>query len=393
MLLSSDPPHNWGSPWKRFLLTATLLSLWAHPGSARLSIVTVPDRPVEGDNVRLTALNLPAHVHNATWYTGLQARYPDMITHCVSTSQVDPCVQHVGPAHTNREILTSWNTLEIGNIAPSDSGFYSLVLNTDSGLQKASTYVHVQRTHTEFLLKPNISVNMNVALESKDSVVFTCHTVEDSLRVLWYNGGMLLQGGERLELSNNNRTLTIRSVRRYDQGLYFCRVWNESDYKTSDTVVLTVIYGPGAVVTLSYPQSSQGILESDLNYSVVLDCVTSANPEPQFTWSLNGKVCGTGEKHIIRRLTPKDLGNYTCTAQNNVGQLTSPPIQVQLPKTPPEDTEPIEPDPVNSLSGVPAICLTVAGGAGLITFFGCMLYAGINKKALQNGRKSQCGCF
>ncbi|XP_023357132.1 carcinoembryonic antigen-related cell adhesion molecule 5-like [Sarcophilus harrisii] len=391
MLLSSDPPHN-SSPWKRFLLTATLLSLWAHPGSARVSIVTIPDQPVEGDNVRLTALNLPARVYNATWYTGLQAQYPDMITHCISTSQAGPCVQHVGPAHTSRETLTSWNTLEIGKITPSDSGFYSLVLNTDSGPQKVSTYVHVQRTHTEFVLKPDISANVTVALELKDSVVFTCHTVEDSLRVLWYNGGLLLQGGERLELSNNNRTLTIHSVKRYDQGTYFCRVWNESDYKTSDTIVLTVIYGPGSIVTLSYPQSPQGILESDLNYSVLLECVTSANPDPRYIWSLNGKVCGTGERHIIRRLAPKDLGNYTCTAQNSVGQLTSPPIQVQLPKDI-EPVEPIEPEPVYSLSGVPAICLTVAGGAGLITFFGCMLYAGINKKALKNGRNSRCGCF
>ncbi|XP_043849844.1 immunoglobulin superfamily member 23 [Dromiciops gliroides] len=225
---------------------------------------------------------------------------------------------------------------------------------------------------------------MTVAVENVDSVVFTCNTNETNITVLWYEGGQLLHGGGRLELSSNNRTLTIRLVRRGDQGIYFCRVWNEFGYQTSEIIQLTVLYGPGSVVTSSYPKANKGTIVSDLNYSVVLQCLATANPRPLISWSLNGNVCGSRDKYIIQRLAQKDLGNYTCTAQNSVGLMISSPIQVQLPQPLSEDTDtgPIEPDPVYSLSGGPAICLTIAGIVGIITFIGGIVYSERKKEEL-----------
>ncbi|XP_068944332.1 immunoglobulin superfamily member 23 [Petaurus breviceps papuanus] len=143
--------------------------------------------------------------------------------------------------------------------------------------------------------------------------------------------------------------------------------------------------GPGSVVTSSYPESYKGTVVSDLNYSVVLQCSATANPSPLITWSLNGNMCGTHDKYIIRRLTQKDLGDYTCTAQNSVGLMTSSPIQLRLPDPPSEDTdtEPIEPDPVYSLSGSPAIGLTIGGIVGTVAFIGSIIYSVIKRKALK----------
>ncbi|XP_074075426.1 immunoglobulin superfamily member 23 [Macrotis lagotis] len=394
MELSRDPPQDSGSPWKRFLLTATLLSFWTHLGSTEFFIVTVPKQPIEGGNVRLTALNTPNHIINASWYSGLRPQDPDMITNRILTTQVGSYTQHLGPAHTRREVLTNWNTLEIRNLTPSDTGFYSLVLKTNSEQEKASTYIRVRRQH-EFILSPDISASMTVAVENKDSVVFTCHTSESNITILWYDGGLLLQGGGRLELTNGNRTLTIRQVKRNDRGLYYCKVIDESDSRTSDSIQLTVLYGPESLMMTTYPKIYNDTIVSNLSYSVILRCSASGNPIPLISWLFNGNVCGTQDKHIIQRLTQKDLGNYMCRAQNRVGVIISNPIQVQLPKTTSEDAtvEPTEPDPVYSLSGAPAICLTIAGTVGIITFFGCIVNAVINRKALREGRIKDCSCF
>nr|XP_020858981.1 carcinoembryonic antigen-related cell adhesion molecule 3-like [Phascolarctos cinereus] len=138
-----------------------------HPESAQIFTATVPNRPMEGDDVILTAPNAPDRILNASWHSGFQPSDPDTITSCIPTAQAGPCTQRLGPAHTRREALTSWNTLGIRNLTPSDTGFYSLVLNTDSGLEKASPYIHVWRPR-EFLLIPDISANMNVAVENVD---------------------------------------------------------------------------------------------------------------------------------------------------------------------------------------------------------------------------------
>ncbi|XP_027716543.1 immunoglobulin superfamily member 23 [Vombatus ursinus] len=156
-----------------------------------------------------------------------------------------------------------------------------------------------------------------------------------------------------------------------------------------------LIDGPGSVVTSSYPEPYEGTVVSDLNYSVVLHCSAMANPSPLITWSLNGNVCGTQDTYVIRRLAKKDLGNYTCTAQNSVGLRTSNPVHVQLPEPPSEDTdtEPSEPDSIYALSGAPAIVLTIAGTSGIVIFIGVIMSSVINRKALMKGRNSKCGCF
>ncbi|KAL2763114.1 immunoglobulin superfamily member 23, partial [Daubentonia madagascariensis] len=85
------------------------------------------------------------------------------------------------------------------------------------------------------------------------------------------------------------------------------------------------------VPLLTFPEISQGVIQSDLNYSVILQWVTVMNPEPVLVWTLNGKLCGTGEMLFIRRLSWKQLGTYVCTATNSKEQLFSKPVTVMLP--------------------------------------------------------------
>ncbi|XP_056652366.1 carcinoembryonic antigen-related cell adhesion molecule 1-like isoform X1 [Monodelphis domestica] len=392
MELSRDHQHGCGSPWKRFLLIAILLSFWTHPGFAEIFINTVPTQPMEGGNMLLIALNTPDDILNATWYSWFRPWYPAMIVSCIPTNRTGPCAQVFSPAHTTRKILTHWNILEIRNLTLSDTGFYSLLLDTESGPRNASTYIKVKQAD-DSISKPKISANTTVPVAEIDSVVFTCHTNATNVKILWFNGGVLLSGGERLQLSSDNRTLTILRVTLGDQGLYYCRVENNLTSATSDTIQLTVNYSPSQIFLFTHPtRSYENVITSDLNYSVVLNCEVSGSPSPLVFWFFNGTECWNRSVYVIQRLSPKDLGNYFCMARNSVGQQTSPSIQVRLPQDN-SDIEPIEPDPIYSLSGAPAICLTVAGIAGIIFFIGGMTYSVLNRKSVRKGKSQECGCI
>ena len=83
---------------------------------------------------------------------------------------------------------------------------------------------------------------------------------------------------------------------------------------------------------MTFPGNSQGIIQSELNYSVILQWVASIDPEPVLRWTLNGSLCGTGKKMIIQRLSLKDLGTYVCLAENSEEVYFSQPVTVMLPR-------------------------------------------------------------
>uniref|UniRef100_A0A2K6SBF5 Immunoglobulin superfamily member 23 n=1 Tax=Saimiri boliviensis boliviensis TaxID=39432 RepID=A0A2K6SBF5_SAIBB len=119
----------------------------------------------------------------------------------------------------------------------------------------------------------------------------------------------------------------------------------------------------------TFPYAFQGIIQTELNYSVILQWMVIMNPEPVVSWTLNGVPCGIGERLFIRRLSMEQLGTYMCTATNSKEQLVSAPVTISLPTiVQPTEPEPVEPDPTLSLSGGAAISLIVAGtlGAGVL---------------------------
>ncbi|XP_025869884.1 immunoglobulin superfamily member 23 isoform X1 [Vulpes vulpes] len=136
------------------------------------------------------------------------------------------------------------------------------------------------------------------------------------------------------------------------------------------------------VSLFTFPYNIDGVIQSDLNYSVVLNCLASyITPKPVLHWTFNGEPYMTGALLIIRRLSWENLGTYVCTAKNSQGQYPSDPVTISLPeeKVDPTEAEPIEPDPVLSLSGGAAISLLVAGNVGA-----AMLIGGISFTIVQS---------
>uniref|UniRef100_A0A2K5CJG0 Immunoglobulin superfamily member 23 n=1 Tax=Aotus nancymaae TaxID=37293 RepID=A0A2K5CJG0_AOTNA len=119
----------------------------------------------------------------------------------------------------------------------------------------------------------------------------------------------------------------------------------------------------------TFPEAFQGVIQTELNYSVILQWMVIMDPEPVVSWTLNGVPCGIGERLFIRRLSMEQLGTYMCTATNSKEQLVSAPVTISLPtNVQPTEPEPMEPDPTLSLSGSAAISFIVAGilGAGVL---------------------------
>ncbi|XP_025770029.1 immunoglobulin superfamily member 23 [Puma concolor] len=132
------------------------------------------------------------------------------------------------------------------------------------------------------------------------------------------------------------------------------------------------------VMLLTFPSAVQGVIQSDLNYSVILECLASyITPTPVLHWTLDGEPYDTGNMLIIRRLSWGHLGTYVCTAKNSQGEYPSNPVTISRPQdnVEPTDAEPIEPDPVLSVSGGAAVALLVAANVGAMMLIGGVGFA------------------
>uniref|UniRef100_A0A8C9PR40 Ig-like domain-containing protein n=1 Tax=Spermophilus dauricus TaxID=99837 RepID=A0A8C9PR40_SPEDA len=94
---------------------------------------------------------------------------------------------------------------------------------------------------------------------------------------------------------------------------------------------------PRQVQLRTSPSAVRGVIYSDLNFSVIMAWTVTMDPEPELTWTLNGRLCGTGEELFIRRLSRELLGTYVCTGRNSQQLLSSYPVTVSLPPEPRED--------------------------------------------------------
>uniref|UniRef100_A0A8C9UW33 Ig-like domain-containing protein n=1 Tax=Spermophilus dauricus TaxID=99837 RepID=A0A8C9UW33_SPEDA len=136
---------------------------------------------------------------------------------------------------------------------------------------------------TEKLPKPNITINNSQPMEGEDSLALTCEPEISYATYLWKINSQRIPDGDRLKLSNNNRTLTLFSVTRNDTGPYECETQNPVSASRSDPLTLNISYGPDAPII--NPPDSHIRPGTNLN----LSCHADSNPPAQFSWSFNGR--------------------------------------------------------------------------------------------------------
>lgn len=78
-------------------------------------------------------------------------------------------------------------------------------------------------------------------VEFNDTAVFMCSISNGSFpSYVWMNGSSVVTASGDLHLSNENATLTIVNVTRYDEGPFMCNVSNGVSYQVSPPVFLNI---------------------------------------------------------------------------------------------------------------------------------------------------------
>ncbi|XP_030250462.1 carcinoembryonic antigen-related cell adhesion molecule 6-like [Sparus aurata] len=218
-----------------------------------------------------------------------------------------------GPEYEGRiTLFLSTGSLELRYLTLNDSGEYTVVIQPQTEpLMEGSTRLEVYEPVSNVMVTPSNSGLM----EFSSSVNLSCTASGSSLSFLWLDGSSEVTDTDRLQLTDENSTLTIVNVTRYDQERFRCRVSNPVSSGTSDPVTLSIIYGPENV-TLTLSPSQESYVEGS---SVTLSCSAVCSPSALFSWILNGRnLTDTGPELKLVNIQMSQSGNYSCQAFNNI---------------------------------------------------------------------------
>ncbi|XP_043848829.1 carcinoembryonic antigen-related cell adhesion molecule 5-like [Dromiciops gliroides] len=301
-----EAPHSGGSPWKGLLITASILSCWIQPTSAQ-AVVPNPPYGTVGGNVTLDIQGFSGEPLSYSWF-----RKTADNSNRIAFYHVPSGVQT--PADIREKIFSNGSLL-IPGLTLNDTDLYIVqIVDSQSGLILAA---QGQLTVYGPLLKPAIISSNMAPVENKDNVSLTCQSESQDVTSLWFIN-QRPPAGDRMELSSDNKTLTIIHVTREDQGPYECEIQNPVSVNRSDPFTLNIIYGPDPPT----------ILPTDPHYPVgatlELSCSAVSNPPAQYTWFINGtQMVSTAHNVSIPNVSLNYTGTYTCNASNLVTGLSS----------------------------------------------------------------------
>ncbi|XP_005361223.1 carcinoembryonic antigen-related cell adhesion molecule 1-like [Microtus ochrogaster] len=214
---------------------------------------------------------------------------------------------------TNRTKLSLDNsTLIIDLVRREDAGEYQCEVSNPVSSERSDP---IQLAILALLPKPSITSNNSNPMEGEDSVAFTCEPETENTSYLWRRNGQSLSEGDRLKLSEGNRTLTLLSVVRNDTGDYECETRNPVSTSRSDPFTLNITYGPDDPII----SPSNTYFRSRRNLS--LSCQAASNPPALYSWFVNGELLSSSQELFIQNITTNNSGSYTCFIYNSVTGL------------------------------------------------------------------------
>ncbi|XP_045148206.1 carcinoembryonic antigen-related cell adhesion molecule 1 isoform X2 [Echinops telfairi] len=310
----SVTPSKGHSSWQGALLTVSLLLSWSPPTAAQLTIESVPRAAAEGQDV---LLRNPSQAEAAfyNWYKGNSVLIQN---NRIGTYAVSSGIFTRGPAYTGRETIYPNGSLLLQNVTLADTGTYLLQRTKADGVPEALTgQILVFRK----LPKPSIESNSSNPVEDKDSVTLLCEPETQNTTYQWLINNQSLPDNSRLELSMDDRNLTIHNVTRNESGFYECRTRNPVSSNHSDPFFLNVSYGPD---TPTISPSAEHYSPGD---NINLTCQAVSNPSAQYSWFINETYRQSTQQLFIPNITVGDSGSYACRVHNPVTDLNRTTIK------------------------------------------------------------------
>ncbi|KAK7886855.1 hypothetical protein WMY93_026476 [Mugilogobius chulae] len=192
--------------------------------------------------------------------------------------------------YEGRVTLFSNGSLELRNVALSDTGQYILTILQATGPIVSTTELNIYEPVS------NVTVTVNSSdlelVEFNSSVTLSCAADGTGLTFLWFNAVLKLQPvTECTSLMEQN--FTIDPVWRYDQGPFTCNVSNPVSSNTSEPVHLNISYGPDDVILRTSPSDF-----CEEGSDVLMSCSADSRPAAQFKWFLNGELLSFTEHSL-----------------------------------------------------------------------------------------------
>ncbi|XP_028326267.1 carcinoembryonic antigen-related cell adhesion molecule 1-like [Gouania willdenowi] len=218
----------------------------------------------------------------------------------------------IEPEYVNRISLDrSTGALELRNLVLEDSGEYTVNIIPDGGLQQQG-----ETTLNVYALISRVSIQSPAAvlIEDKSSTNLTCEAAGSISSREWIKDGRPVHPSDRVSFSVNKKNMFINPVSASNHGTYLCRVSNPVSNMTA-AHNLTVNYGPHNITITAPPTASPG-------HRVTLQCTADSFPPANFSWRFNGNTTHVNTSmYVIEQLGEDHIGNYTCTAWNDVTRM------------------------------------------------------------------------
>ncbi|KAK6323699.1 carcinoembryonic antigen-related cell adhesion molecule 1 [Coregonus clupeaformis] len=206
--------------------------------------------------------------------------------------------------------------LVLANVVEAQSGNYSCMASN------AKTLRYLESTTSKFTVVEAISgtkiTGPNGTLVAGNSTAnLSCQATAGTADTrVWLKNGVALSPSNRVMVSADKSSVTIKPVQKEDSGEYQCKLTNAVN-TDSASLKIVVNFGPETV-------SVKGESVVKVKEPVTLKCAAVSLPAATYIWKFNGTLTGvTTAEYIIEAAVYKDNGIYTCEASNTVTGLST----------------------------------------------------------------------